>query len=41
MADVDALINERIGWVDEELRALLRPASGEAALYAMLRYHLG
>ncbi len=38
---MDQLINERIAWVDEELRALLRPAPGEPALYAMLRYHLG
>jgi hypothetical protein len=39
--DVDDLINERIAWVDEELRAVLRPTPGEPQVYAMLRYHLG
>src|SRR5438067_1279845 len=41
MQDLDGLINERIGWVDDELRAVLRPLPSEPAVYAMLRYHLG
>ena len=39
--DLESLIDERIAWVDDELRALLRPAAEEPAVYAMLRYHLG
>jgi geranylgeranyl diphosphate synthase type I len=41
MRELDSLINERIAWVDEELRAMLRPTPGEPIVYAMLRYHLG
>jgi geranylgeranyl diphosphate synthase type I len=41
MQDLDGLINERIARVDDELRAVLRPMSGEPSVYAMLRYHLG
>src|SRR5438105_4794204 len=38
---LDRRINERIAWVDDELRAMLRPAADEPIVYAMLRYHLG
>jgi geranylgeranyl diphosphate synthase type I len=41
MRDPVALINERMGWVDDELRAVLPHVPGETAVYAMLRYHLG
>jgi geranylgeranyl diphosphate synthase type I len=41
MRDLESLINERIGWVDEELRTVLRPAPAEPAVHEMLRYHLG
>lgn len=41
LQELDSLIDERITWVDDELRALLPPASEEPAVYAMLRYHLG
>src|SRR5712692_708517 len=41
MQELDNLINERIAWVDGEMRALLRPAAEEPTVYPMLRYHLG
>jgi geranylgeranyl diphosphate synthase, type I len=41
LEDLDSLIDERIGWVDDELRAMLRPVAEEPAVYRMLRYHLG
>src|SRR5438034_11189869 len=41
MRDMDDLINERIVWVDDELRAMLPAAKDEPIVYGMLRYHLG
>lgn len=41
MQNPDAVISERMGWVDEELRAVLPVTAGEPAVYGMLRYHLG
>jgi geranylgeranyl diphosphate synthase type I len=41
MRDIDSLINERIAWVDDELRAMLPPTVDEPIVYGMLRYHLG
>src|SRR5438445_7052527 len=41
MPDLDSMINERIAWVDDELRAMLRPVEDEPIVYGMLRYHLG
>src|SRR5690348_15538190 len=41
MQEPECLIDERIGWVDEELRAMVRPEAEEPAVYEMLRYHLG
>jgi geranylgeranyl diphosphate synthase, type I len=41
MRNPGALINERMAWVDDELRAVLPTAAGEPAVYGMLRYHLG
>lgn len=36
-----ALIEERIGWLDEEMEAALSSASAELPLYGWARYHLG
>jgi geranylgeranyl diphosphate synthase type I len=41
MPDLDNLIDERITWVDAELRSLLRAVKDEPIVYGMLRYHLG
>src|SRR5438874_13108323 len=41
MQDLDSLINERVAWVDDELRSVLHAAASEPAVYGMLRYHLG
>src|SRR5205085_10338795 len=41
MRDMDDLINERIAWVDDELRSMLPAAKDEPIVYGMLRYHLG
>jgi geranylgeranyl diphosphate synthase, type I len=43
MSDVDSLINERIGWVDDELRRYLGEATDprQPPVHRMLRYHMG
>jgi geranylgeranyl diphosphate synthase type I len=41
LQDLNSLIDERVAWVDDELRDVLRPAADEPAVYRMLRYHLG
>src|SRR5688500_2436733 len=36
-----ALIDERIGWLDDEMEAALVSASPDLDLYRWVRYHLG
>jgi geranylgeranyl diphosphate synthase, type I len=40
-ADVNALVVERVQWLDEEMEGALQSGSADLALYQWARYHLG